>query len=96
MLVQPYLTRVDTDGETALVYLAGTLSHAVCKAPLLVGAGTRPPVVGDAAHALLTPAVATPEQREVAAAALAAVPGATSACPTRGSTSFPPTTGLSS
>jgi len=75
VLVQPYLTGVDTDGETALVYLAGTLSHAVRKAPLLVHEGTRTPVVGDAAHALLTPAVATPEQQAVAAAALAAVPG---------------------
>lgn len=75
VLVQPYLTEVDTDGETALVYLAGALSHAVRKAPLLVHEGTRPPVVGDAAHALLTPAVATSEQQAVAAAALAAVPG---------------------
>jgi O-ureido-D-serine cyclo-ligase len=34
-LLQPYLRRVDDVGETALVYLDGRFSHAICKAALL-------------------------------------------------------------
>jgi hypothetical protein len=34
-LVQPYLGGVDTAGETALIYLDGTLSHAVRKGAML-------------------------------------------------------------
>jgi hypothetical protein len=36
-MVQPYLSRVDTAGETALVYVEGEFSHAVRKGPLLEG-----------------------------------------------------------
>lgn len=35
VMVQPYLAQVDTAGETALLYLAGELSHAIRKGPLL-------------------------------------------------------------
>lgn len=39
-MIQPYLDAVDADGETALVYVEGELSHAMRKGPLLVaGAG---------------------------------------------------------
>jgi len=34
-MVQPYLDRVDDDGETALVYLDGRFSHGLRKGPLL-------------------------------------------------------------
>lgn len=34
-LLQPYLERVDAQGETALVYFAGRYSHAIRKGPLL-------------------------------------------------------------
>lgn len=34
-MIQPYLSRVDVDAETALVFFAGALSHAVSKAALL-------------------------------------------------------------
>ena len=34
-MVQPYLAQVDTDGETALIYLGGELSHAARKAAIL-------------------------------------------------------------
>lgn len=34
-LVQPYLAGVDTDGETAMVFLDGQFSHAIRKAPML-------------------------------------------------------------
>jgi O-ureido-D-serine cyclo-ligase len=35
VVLQPYLDRVDADGETALIYFAGTFSHAIRKGPLL-------------------------------------------------------------
>jgi glutathione synthase/RimK-type ligase-like ATP-grasp enzyme len=35
VLLQPYLARVDHDGETALIYLDGHFSHAIRKGPLL-------------------------------------------------------------
>lgn len=35
VLVQPYLRRVDKEGETALLYFDGEFSHAIRKAPLL-------------------------------------------------------------
>lgn len=34
-LLQPYLTSVDSDGETALMYFGGEASHAIRKGPLL-------------------------------------------------------------
>jgi hypothetical protein len=36
-MVQPYLSAVDTYGETALVFIGGTYSHAIRKGPLLDG-----------------------------------------------------------
>lgn len=35
VMVQPYLAKVDTDGETALFFFGGVFSHAVRKGPLL-------------------------------------------------------------
>lgn len=35
VMIQPYLERVDHDGETALVYLDGVFSHGLRKGPLL-------------------------------------------------------------
>jgi len=34
-LIQPYLSRVDDDGETALLFFGGEFSHAIRKGPLL-------------------------------------------------------------
>ncbi|EFQ83099.1 hypothetical protein HMPREF0063_12308 [Aeromicrobium marinum DSM 15272] len=34
-MTQPYVDSVDTHGETALVYLGGTFSHAIRKGPML-------------------------------------------------------------
>jgi glutathione synthase/RimK-type ligase-like ATP-grasp enzyme len=34
-MVQPYLSSVDAEGETAMLFLGGRFSHAVRKAPLL-------------------------------------------------------------
>ncbi len=75
VMIQPYLTRVDADGETALVYLGGHFSHAVRKAALLTQHGERLPLVGDEALDVITPTLATAEQQAVARAALSAVPG---------------------
>lgn len=45
VLVQPYLSGVDDDGERALIYLDGSFSHAVTKGAMLP-AGTVHPVDG--------------------------------------------------
>jgi hypothetical protein len=37
VMVQPYLSGIDDDGETALVYLRGMFSHAVGKGPVFTG-----------------------------------------------------------
>lgn len=37
VMVQPYLSAVDTYGETALVFLGGRYSHAIRKGPMLDG-----------------------------------------------------------
>ncbi len=39
VLVQPYLARVDEDGETALMFFEGQFSHAIRKGPLLPRGG---------------------------------------------------------
>jgi hypothetical protein len=44
VMVQPYLDAVDTAGETALLYLGDTYSHAIRKGPLLTTA--MEPVLG--------------------------------------------------
>ena len=73
-MVQPYLDAVDVAGETALVHLGGAFSHAVQKGPLLLpGEGVRQDRAG---REELQPVTARPDQLEVAAAALAAVPAA--------------------
>jgi O-ureido-D-serine cyclo-ligase len=40
VLLQPYLERVDRDGETALMFFEGRFSHAIRKGPLLPPGGT--------------------------------------------------------
>lgn len=39
VLLQPYLGRVDRDGETALMFFEGRFSHAIRKGPLLPAGG---------------------------------------------------------
>ncbi len=71
-MVQPYLDSVDDTGETAMLFLGGSFSHAVRKGPLLArGEGARQDrnSRGD-----LRPAMATPEQRAVAQAVFDVVP----------------------
>ncbi|NDU77123.1 hypothetical protein GWI34_31550 [Actinomadura sp. DSM 109109] len=75
-MVQPYLSAVDTAGETGLVYCDGEYSHAVSKAQILeAGAGVqRGPLSGETGLGQITPATATPAELDLATRALAAVP----------------------
>jgi hypothetical protein len=73
VMVQDYLSAVDTDGEVDLVFFAGTFSHAVRKEPsLLVGEGVveQHPWERMAWSGLVTP---TAEQLSVAETTLAFV-----------------------
>jgi glutathione synthase/RimK-type ligase-like ATP-grasp enzyme len=72
VMVQPYLGSVDTYGETALLYLGGAYSHAVRKGPMLRG----PDTGADALYMeeRITARSPSPAEREVADAALAALP----------------------
>ncbi len=58
VLVQPYDARVESDGETALVFLGGKASHAFTKAAMLPPAGRTPELdtTGSYAVEALTPA----------------------------------------
>ncbi len=72
VLVQPYLAAVDTAGETSLIYLGGTYSHAVRKEPLLEHGSE--PGSGLYLEETITSAEPTAAELEVAERALAAVP----------------------
>ena len=72
VLLQPYLQRVDAEGETALIHFEGRFSHAIRKAALLE-VGT------DSSRALFLPEKIsarepTVDEHAVAAAVLAALP----------------------
>lgn len=72
VMIQPYLARIDTDGETALIYIDGTYSHAITKAPLLeAGADV---IDGLFAPEEITPTTASPQEIAVATQAMAALP----------------------
>lgn len=72
VLVQPYQAAVDDAGETALLFLGGSFSHAARKGPLLRAGGA----ITDKLFALeqMSPRTATAVQLEVAERALAAAP----------------------
>lgn len=72
VLLQPYLGRVDAHGETALIFFAGTFSHAIRKGPLLKrGEGpTRALFVAE--H--ITPRTPSADEIAVAERTLAAMP----------------------
>ena len=80
-MLQPYLTAVDTSGESALLYLGGAFSHSARKGPLLsAGAGPVPLEIGGDydAREEISPRVATAAELAVADQALAVVPGGAS------------------
>ncbi|MFG3558775.1 RimK family alpha-L-glutamate ligase [Micromonospora sp. NPDC047557] len=78
-MVQPYLSAVDSEGETALLFLAGpdglAYSHAIRKGPMLTGPDLGPDGLYKAEE--ISSRAARPEQLAVAERALAAVPGGT-------------------
>ncbi len=72
VMVQPYVTSVDADGETGLVYIDGSFSHAIRKGPLLRAAG----VATDQLWALedISPRAPDDAERAIAEASLDALP----------------------
>ena len=72
-MVQPYLDKVDTLGETALVYVGGEFSHAARKAPILSRALEWS--TGLYADEEIVSATATAAERSLADAIVAALPG---------------------
>ncbi|MFL6604280.1 MAG: RimK family alpha-L-glutamate ligase [Steroidobacteraceae bacterium] len=72
VLLQPYLERVDRDGETALMFFEGRFSHAIRKGPLLPPGGTA--TTGLFAAESVTPRVPGTDEMRVAEQAVAAVP----------------------
>lgn len=63
-MTQPYISSVDDEGETAMLYFSGTFSHAIRKGPLLEkGEGVRQ---DRDSRESITPRVPTPEQRALA------------------------------
>lgn len=74
VMLQRYLTNVDSEGETALVYVDGQLSHAVRKEPLLEGpyrAGEQEGVLFR--EEVMSPRDPSPEERAVGDAVVAAL-----------------------
>lgn len=73
VMLQPYLASVDAEGETAMVYLDGRLSHAIRKGPLLApGAGF---VEGLFATEDIRPCEPGKDEGRIAKAAFNAIPG---------------------
>jgi hypothetical protein len=79
-IVQAYLADVDRGGETALVFIAGELSHVLHKRPVLRGEGVAPlgedgdgPAAAMLEDDLVRPGAAEPAQREFGEAVLAEV-----------------------
>jgi glutathione synthase/RimK-type ligase-like ATP-grasp enzyme len=72
VLLQPYLPRVDQEGEAALIFFAGEFSHSIRKGALLrAGAGATTELF---AAETITARVATADELALAQRALAAVP----------------------
>lgn len=72
VLVQPYLRRVDSQGETALLYFDGEFSHAIRKAPLLRRG--EPPANTITAPGSVQPRDPSAAERAVAERVLATLP----------------------
>lgn len=72
-MIQPYVRSVDELGETAMIYLDGSFSHAICKGPLLWRG--REMVSGLFAEEEIEPLTPGPEERAVADATINEVTG---------------------
>jgi O-ureido-D-serine cyclo-ligase len=72
VVLQPYLDRVDADGETALIYFGGTFSHAIRKGPLLRrGEG---PTADLFAAEQIAPRIPSADELRTGARAVSAIP----------------------
>jgi hypothetical protein len=69
-MVQPYLTAVDTLGETALLYFGGAYSHAIRKGPILE-VGALPITGDDAADPQISAREPSPAERRLGDRAIA-------------------------
>jgi len=72
VLLQPYLERVERDGETALMFFEGRFSHAIRKGPLLPRGGAA--TAGLFAAETITPRTPGADEMRVAERAVAAIP----------------------
>lgn len=73
VMVQPYLERIEAEGEAALIFFGGEFSHVINKGAMLT---TQRKVVADLyTEEVITPRVASPDEMAVARAALAAITG---------------------
>jgi O-ureido-D-serine cyclo-ligase len=72
VVLQPYLERVDADGETALIYFGGRFSHAVRKGPILRRG--EDPTKALFAPEQISPRVAKLDELRTGERALAAIP----------------------
>jgi glutathione synthase/RimK-type ligase-like ATP-grasp enzyme len=72
VLLQPYLERVDRDGETALMFFEGRFSHAIRKGPLLPPGGAA--TAGLFATESITPRVPGADEMRLAEKIVTAVP----------------------
>ena len=77
VLLQPYLDRVDRDGETALIYIRGRFSHAIRKAALLPSGLKGSPAVGLFAPERILPRNPGADELRVAERVLESIPFAT-------------------
>lgn len=69
-MIQPYVTSVDTAGETCLTFIDGVFQHATSKAAMLTGPMAPTVGLGLYAEEKTSPTQATPEQIDVAQQAL--------------------------
>jgi hypothetical protein len=74
VLLQPYLDRVDTEGETALIFFSGRFSHAIRKGALLLPGSTASPAIGLFAPEKITARRPGADELRVADQILSALP----------------------
>jgi hypothetical protein len=77
VLLQPYLARVDSAGETALLFFAGRFSHAIRKGPLLAADAAPTRALFAAEH--IQPRAPDDDERALAEHVLAVLPALTNA-----------------
>ena len=75
-MLQPYLRSVDSDGETAVLYLGGAFSHGVRKGQILfAGQGVQAMILDKDEREQIVARTPSEAEHALASAALAAVPG---------------------